>query len=56
MNRRVPVRLLDRGLEQRRFDDLPLAGLLLVHVRRADSGDRKDAGVDDGTAQRQPLG
>ncbi len=48
MDRSVPVGLLQRSFEQRRLDDLTLAGLQLVHVRGRDPGDGKDPGIDVG--------
>ncbi len=46
--RRVPVRLLQRGLEQRRVDELAAPGLQPMRVRRHDAQRGEDAGVDVG--------
>jgi hypothetical protein len=59
MDRRVPVELLQAGLDQRRFHDLPAPGLLPMLIRGKNAERRQDARIDIGDriagAQRRPA-
>ncbi len=48
MDRRMPVQLLQSGLDQRGLDDLAASGLLLVLIGGQDADRRQDAGIDIG--------